>query len=100
MPRGSAPIRRFLFNDVVNEAGQLRPQGPALPEEAVDRDSEGETNDHTKQPGWDDRGGRKADVWSKVEIKSLTGKEDGDFGAEDNTSNGEESKSELVTSPA
>lgn len=100
MPWRSAPIGRLLFNDVVNEAGQLRPQGPALPEEAVDRDSECKTDDRTKKACWNDRGDWKADVWSKVEIKSLTCEEDGDFGAEDNTSNGEESKSEFVTSPA
>lgn len=100
MPWGRAPIGRLLFNNVVNEAGQLGPQRPALPKEAVDRDGEGETDDRTKKASWNDRGDRKADVWSKVEVESLTCEEDGNFGAEDNTSNGEESKSELVTSPA
>lgn len=100
MPWRSAPIRRLLFNDVVNEAGQLRPQGPALPEEAVNRDSEGETNECTQKTGWSDRGDWKADIRSKVEIESLRCEKDGDFGAEDNTSNGEEGESELVASPA
>ena len=100
MPWRSAPVRRLLFNDVVNEAGQFRPQGPALPEKTVDRDGEGETDDRTEKAGWNDRGDWETDVRSKAEIESLRCKEDGDFGAEDNTSNGEEGKGEHMASPA
>ena len=51
MPRRGAPVGRLLLHNVVNEAGQLGPQGPALPEEAIDRDSERETNECTKKAG-------------------------------------------------
>ena len=90
----------MLFNNVVDEAGQLGPQGPALPEEAVDGDCEGETDERAQKAGRNDGGEREADIWSKVEIQSLRCQEDGNFGAEDDTSNGKESKSELVASPA
>ena len=90
----------MLFDNVVDEAGQLRPQWPALPEEAVDRDSEGETDEPTQKAGRNDGGEREADRWSNVEIQSLRCQKDGNFGAEDDTSNSEESKSKLVASPA
>lgn len=44
MPRGSAPVGRLLFDNVEDEAGQFGPEGPTLPEEAVDWDCEGETD--------------------------------------------------------
>ena len=44
MPRRSAPFGRLLFDNVEDEAGQFGPEGPTLPEEAVDRDCEGETD--------------------------------------------------------
>ena len=47
MPWRSTPVRRLLFDNVENETRQLWPQGPALPEEAIDRDCEGETDDCT-----------------------------------------------------
>ena len=54
MPRRSAPVGRLLFDNVVDEAGQLGPEGPALPEVAVDRDCEGETNERAQEAGWND----------------------------------------------
>ena len=51
MPRRSAPVGRLLLHKIVNEAGQLGPQGPALPEEAIDRDSERETDGRTQKAG-------------------------------------------------
>ena len=54
MPWGGTPVGRLLLNDVINEAAQFRPQGPALPEEAIDRDSEGEADERPQQPGWND----------------------------------------------
>lgn len=54
MPWRSAPVGRLLFDDVVDEAGQLGPEWPALPEETVDRDCEGETDEGTQKAGWND----------------------------------------------
>ena len=54
MPWRDAPVGRLLFDDIVDEAGQLGPEGPALPEEAVDRDREGETDERTQKAGWND----------------------------------------------
>lgn len=54
MPWRDAPVGRLIFDDIVDEAGQLGPEGPALPEEAVDRDCEGETDERTQKAGWND----------------------------------------------
>lgn len=51
MPWRSAPVGRLLFDDVVDEAGHFGPKGPVLPEEAVDRDCEGETDEGTQNAG-------------------------------------------------
>lgn len=45
MPGGGAPVGRLLVDDVEDEAGQFGPEGPSLPEEAVDWDREGETDE-------------------------------------------------------
>ena len=87
MPWRSTPVGRLLLNDVINEAGQFGPQGPALPEEAIDRDSEDEADERTQKAGWNDGGEWEANVWSKVEIESLRCEQNGDLGTEDDTSN-------------
>ena len=100
MPWRSTPVGRLLLDDVVDEAGQLGPEGPTLPEEAVDRDCEGEADECAEQTSSEDREDWEANVWSKVEIESLRCEEDGDLGAEDNTGNGKKSEGELLASPA
>ncbi len=54
MPWRCAPVGRLLFDDVVDEARHFGPEGPALPEEAVDRNCEGETDERTQKASWDD----------------------------------------------
>ena len=100
VPRRSAPVGRLLFDNVVDEAGQLGPEGPALPEEAVDGDREGETDERTQNAGRNDGMDWEADVWSKVEVERLRCEEDGDLGAEDDAGHGEESKSGSLAPPA
>lgn len=100
MPWRSAPVGGLLFDNIVDEASQLGPERPALPEEAVDRDCKSKTDEHSQKAGRNDRGNWDANVWSKIKIQSLRCKEDGNLGAEDDTSNSEESKSVLVASPA
>ena len=54
MPWRYAPVGRLIVDDVVDEAGQLGPEGPVLPEEAVDGDCEDETDERTQKAGGDD----------------------------------------------
>lgn len=45
VPGGGAPVGGLLVDDVEDEAGQFGPEGPSLPEEAVDWDCEGESDE-------------------------------------------------------
>lgn len=54
MPWRSAPVGRLLFDNVKDEARQFGPEGPVLPEEAVDWDCEGEADERAQKTGWND----------------------------------------------
>ena len=53
MPRRCPPFRGLGVEDVVDEAGELRPERVALPEEAVNGNSEREADYSANETGYD-----------------------------------------------
>lgn len=96
VPGLDPPVLRLLVDDVVDEACEFGPEGPALPEERVDGDRESKTNGSAEEAGGNNAAEGKADVGLEVRVDGVAGKQDGYFRAEDNTSNGEEDECGLA----
>ena len=63
MPGLGAPIGALFVDNIIDEAGEFRPERPLLPEEAVDGDSECKTKNCPDDAGSDDGAKGQSNMW-------------------------------------